>query len=117
MNSDQPDDSGDKPAYEKDLIKQAEEAAAEIERRAAKELEAGRKQADEAAEAVREAIRDQARRLADEILTDSGRHADAEPAASSKKKTGKRKAKRSAEATKTKKKKRSKSKRKSSKTK
>jgi hypothetical protein len=72
MNNSQSGDSGDAPGYEKALQKQADEALREIGERADKEREAAAKHADEAAQSVRQAIREQARRLSDEILSGSG---------------------------------------------
>lgn len=69
MNSGESGESGDKPAYEKALDKEAEDAVAEIRRRGEKARKAGDDQADKAAAGVRDAIRELARRLADETLT------------------------------------------------
>lgn len=109
MSGRQPGESNDKTAYEKDLDREAEEATEEIRRRADKEREAAKQHADEAAESVRNGIREQARRLADEILTNSGRGAARD--SSPKKKTARKKVKGAGDAAKVTKK-RSKSKRK-----
>ncbi len=90
MNSGQSGDHDDKPAYTKELNELAEEAAREIRQRADKEREAAEKHADEAAESVRRAIRDQARRLAETTLIAGSGESAADK--SSKKKAGKKKA-------------------------
>lgn len=72
MTSSESGDSGDRPAYEKDLDKEAEDAAREIRQRAEREREAAQQHADDTAAAVHDAIKSQARKLAGEILMDSG---------------------------------------------